>query len=100
LAEQSPTLRPVLISRGRANGVSDVTASYGLEMLIDENNDLRHMYDVRGTPAAVLIDHQGRIAAPTALGPKAIRELIGNLPFLSSPALGREANGELTAARM
>ena len=46
------------------------------EILVQHGAEVADGYLVRGTPAAVLVDAQGRIAAPLAVGTYAIRELL------------------------
>jgi hypothetical protein len=47
-----------------------------LPILVQQGNEAALRYRVRGTPSAVLVDSDGRIAAPVGRGPMAIRELI------------------------
>ncbi|MQY30856.1 MauE/DoxX family redox-associated membrane protein [Nocardia aurantia] len=65
------------------NGDVERYAEWGRELelgdttiLVQQGNEAALRYRVRGTPSAVLIDPDGRIAAPVARGPMAIRELI------------------------
>lgn len=50
------------------------------EILIQETSEVAGRYRVRGTPSAVLVDTDGRIATPMARGPIAIRELLASAP--------------------
>ncbi|HET9257870.1 MAG TPA: MauE/DoxX family redox-associated membrane protein [Pseudonocardiaceae bacterium] len=54
---------------GRERGLGEIP------MLVQQGNEAALRYRVRGTPSAVLVDADGRIAAPVARGPIAIREL-------------------------
>lgn len=54
---------------GRERGLGEIP------MLVQQGNEAALRYRVRGTPSAVLVDAGGRIAAPVARGPIAIREL-------------------------
>jgi uncharacterized membrane protein YphA (DoxX/SURF4 family)/peroxiredoxin len=54
---------------GRERGLGEIP------MLVHQGNEVALRYRVRGTPSAVLVDADGRIAAPVARGPIAIREL-------------------------
>lgn len=54
---------------GRERGLGDIP------MLVQQGNEVALRYRVRGTPSAVLVDADGRIAASVARGPIAIREL-------------------------
>ncbi|MFE7744081.1 TlpA family protein disulfide reductase [Nocardia sp. NPDC057455] len=55
---------------GFEHGLGDIPA------LVQQGNEAALRYRVRGTPSAVLIDSEGRVAAPVARGGIAIRELI------------------------
>ncbi len=55
---------------GRERGLGDVP------LLVQSGNEAALRYRVRGTPSAVLVAADGRIAAPVARGPIAIRELL------------------------
>ncbi|MEV6274683.1 MauE/DoxX family redox-associated membrane protein [Nocardia sp. NPDC051832] len=55
---------------GRAQGLGEIP------VLVQQGNEAALRYRVRGTPSAVLIDAQGRVAAPVARGAMAARELI------------------------
>ncbi len=57
------------VAWGRARGLGEVV------LLVQQGNEASLRYRVRGTPSAVLIGADGRIAAPLARGPMAIREL-------------------------
>lgn len=48
----------------------------GVPLLVQSGNEVALRYRVRGTPSAVLVAADGRIAAPVARGPIAIRELL------------------------
>ncbi|MEU2036853.1 peroxiredoxin family protein [Nocardia amamiensis] len=68
------------------NGDAAEQAAWGLEnglgeipSLVQQGNEAALRYRVRGTPSAVLIDPDGRVAAPVARGAIAIRELISNV---------------------
>jgi uncharacterized membrane protein YphA (DoxX/SURF4 family) len=55
---------------GHERGLGD------MPLLIQQGNEAALRYRVRGTPSAVLVTADGRIAAPVARGPIAIRELL------------------------
>ncbi|MFI7003999.1 MauE/DoxX family redox-associated membrane protein [Nocardia sp. NPDC050175] len=55
---------------GRDQGLADIP------VLVQQGNEAALRYRVRGTPSAVLIDAEGRVAAPVARGAIAARELI------------------------
>ncbi|MBF6220911.1 redoxin domain-containing protein [Nocardia abscessus] len=58
---------------GVENGLGDIPS------LVQQGNEAALRYRVRGTPSAVLIDPDGRVAAPVARGGIAIRELISTV---------------------
>ncbi|GAB2525280.1 MauE/DoxX family redox-associated membrane protein [Nocardia heshunensis] len=65
------------------NGDVDEHAAWGREqglgeipMLVQQGNEAALRYRVRGTPSGVLINEQGRVAAPVARGAMAVRDLI------------------------
>jgi peroxiredoxin/uncharacterized membrane protein YphA (DoxX/SURF4 family) len=58
---------------GIENGLGDIPS------LVQQGNEAALRYRVRGTPSAVLIDAEGRVAAPVARGGIAIRELINTV---------------------
>ncbi len=55
---------------GREQGLAEIP------VLVQQGNEAALRYRVRGTPSAVLIDAEGRVAAPVARGAIAARELI------------------------
>ena len=66
-----------------ANGDIEENLAWGRErglgavpLLVQSGNEAALRYRVRGTPSAVLVASDGRIAAPVARGPIAIRELL------------------------
>ncbi|BDT93212.1 MULTISPECIES: MauE/DoxX family redox-associated membrane protein [Nocardia] len=79
------------------NGDAAEQAAWGIEhglgdipSLVQQGNEAALRYRVRGTPSAVLIDPDGRVAAPVARGGIAIRELIGTVrPASREPARDR-----------
>ncbi|MEU6558726.1 MauE/DoxX family redox-associated membrane protein [Nocardia nova] len=69
------------------HGVANISS------LVQQGNEVALRYRVRGTPSAVLVDHEGRIAAPVARGAIAIRELIVRARAADTPTTaGRQAN--------
>ncbi|MFC8047697.1 MauE/DoxX family redox-associated membrane protein [Nocardia sp. NPDC057353] len=73
------------------NGDPAEHAAWGAEqqlgeipVLVQQGNEAALRYRVRGTPSAVLIDREGRIAAPVGRGAMAVRELIRH-PKLAAP---------------
>ena len=47
-----------------------------ITLMVQESNEASLRYRIRGTPSAVLVDADGRIAAAVARGAIAIRELL------------------------
>jgi thiol-disulfide isomerase/thioredoxin/uncharacterized membrane protein YphA (DoxX/SURF4 family) len=94
----------VLISRTGAAADFEGAAALGAErVLIQGENEVAEVYDVHGTPAAVAIAPDGRIASFVAQGGDAIRGLVSamranNLPLAASPHLSAvgEAAPDLT----
>jgi hypothetical protein len=75
--EHARTLRVVVLSRPNGDASLEPFEQSGLlEVLADTEGAVRDRYDVHGAPAAVLVDRNGRIAAPAALGDEAIRSLV------------------------
>ncbi|WP_454194479.1 TlpA family protein disulfide reductase [Nocardia sp. Marseille-Q1738] len=90
LAEELPRwharTRDVLAIVAVGNGDAAEQAAWGMEhglgeipSLVQQSNEAALRYRVRGTPSAVLIDPDGRVAAPVARGGIAIRELISTV---------------------
>jgi hypothetical protein len=75
--EHARALRLVVLSRLDGDASLDPFEQSGLlEVLEDTEWAVRDRYGVHGVPAAVLVDRNGRIAAPAALGHEAIRSLV------------------------
>lgn len=55
---------------GREQGLGEIP------VLVQQGNEAALRYRVRGTPSGVLINQQGRVAAPVARGAMAVRDLI------------------------
>lgn len=68
-AEHSGSLRLAMISR-------ETDAQSPRDALLDHERVVARAYAVTGTPAAVLVDADGRIASRPAIGPKAIASLV------------------------
>lgn len=67
-------VRLVLISTGTVEANRD----QGLQtpILLDEGFQIGHAFGARGTPSAVLIDAEGRVATPVVVGASAILEML------------------------
>ncbi|MEC3957955.1 MauE/DoxX family redox-associated membrane protein [Nocardia sp. CDC153] len=57
-----------------------------IPVLVQQGNEAALRYRVRGTPSGVLINEQGRVAAPVARGAMAVRDLIVQARRVSKPA--------------
>jgi thiol-disulfide isomerase/thioredoxin/uncharacterized membrane protein YphA (DoxX/SURF4 family) len=78
--EHAGRLGMAVISHGSADQAESIAAEYELSgMLADPSGATARAYRVHGTPTAVLIDAQGRIASPLTEGPDAIRRLITDI---------------------
>jgi uncharacterized membrane protein YphA (DoxX/SURF4 family) len=82
--ELGGALEPVLLVNGHGPHVA-ATAERGLSVLVQEDREAIFAFAVGAVPAAVVVDGEGRIASPTAMGPDAVEELL----------LGRKAVPEL-----
>ncbi|HZD13971.1 MAG TPA: redoxin domain-containing protein, partial [Pseudonocardiaceae bacterium] len=71
----------VVISGGGIEANTAWAAAHHVgEILIQDNTEIASRYRVRGTPSAVLVDTDTKIATPIARGPIAIRELLATGP--------------------
>lgn len=69
----------VLISRGSADQNLTKLAQPLRTVLLQRDREVATAYHAYGTPSAVLVDAEGRIASPVAAGAEAIRELVDTL---------------------
>jgi peroxiredoxin/uncharacterized membrane protein YphA (DoxX/SURF4 family) len=75
--ERVSELTIVLVSRGDATQNQAKAAAFGLSnVLLQEAREIAELYQAHGTPSAVLVDGNGRIASPLAGGADAIRGLL------------------------
>src|SRR5215212_9097292 len=75
--EHAQKLTLSLISRGEAEENKTKASEHGLtNVLLQEDWEVYASYEVRGTPSAVLIDTDGKIASPVARGAEGIRGLL------------------------
>jgi peroxiredoxin/uncharacterized membrane protein YphA (DoxX/SURF4 family) len=74
----------IVISRGTA----EVNAATELDLPIVLDNDFAagSVFGVRGTPSAVALDPQGRVASLAAVGGQAVMELLDSQPVSGVPA--------------
>jgi uncharacterized membrane protein YphA (DoxX/SURF4 family) len=83
--ELDGALEPVLLINGHGPHVA-ATAARGLSVLVQEDREAIFAFSVGAIPAAVIVDREGRIASPTAMGPDAVEELLlgqGTIPELN-----------------
>jgi peroxiredoxin len=88
---------PVIVSTGDEETNRRVLASKGVEcpILLQETWELAAQFLVRVTPLAYLLDEEGRIASPPAIGPAAILALgVGGTATAAAPG---PQSGPLTA---
>ena len=65
----------VVVSSG---SVEDVRAEgFGSQVVVDPDWTLSSRLGADGTPMAMLVDHEGRVASPLVTGGPAILELLG-----------------------
>jgi uncharacterized membrane protein YphA (DoxX/SURF4 family) len=69
------TLEPVLVTREAGPHV-EAAAAQGVTVLVQEDREALFAFAVGAVPAAVVVDAEGRISGPTAIGPAAIEELL------------------------
>ncbi len=84
--EYSDKLTIALVSKGEMDETRSRAAEYGVKhLLLQGTSRVLPAYGAQWTPAAVLVNGEGRIASKVAYGDEAIRELV-----TSSVATGRE----------
>jgi peroxiredoxin len=75
--EHAQKLILALLSRGEVEENKTKAQEHGLSnVLLQEDWEVSESYEVRGTPSAVLIDTDGKIATPVAGGAEGIRGLL------------------------
>jgi thiol-disulfide isomerase/thioredoxin len=86
------TLTVAIVSEGSASANRAKISVHGVErLLLQTGREVAERYEAYGTPAAVFVSADGRIAAPLAQGAQEIRELVdavraGRLPALPTLA--------------
>jgi thiol-disulfide isomerase/thioredoxin len=65
-----------------SSGTVEANRAQGLRspVLLDPNFAVGPLFGVNGTPSAVLLDADGRIAAPVGIGAAGVWDLVGGLP--------------------
>ncbi|MEV0296622.1 MauE/DoxX family redox-associated membrane protein [Nocardia sp. NPDC050710] len=88
------------------NGDAAEQAAWGDEQglgeipsLVQRGNETALRYRVRGTPSGVLIDADGRVAAPVARGAIAVRELITSVKAVRRPQSAERNGGRVGIRR-
>jgi peroxiredoxin len=75
--EHTQKLTLALICRGEVEESKTKAQEHGLSnMLLQKDWEVSEAYEVRGTPSAVLIDTDGKVASPVAGGAEGIRGLL------------------------
>src|SRR5919206_34249 len=70
-------VRPAAISRGAPEANRAKSAEHGLaNVLLQQDNEVAEAYQVAGTPGAVIVNPNGTVGSPLALGADAIRALV------------------------
>jgi thiol-disulfide isomerase/thioredoxin len=97
--EHKDKLTIAVVTRGSIDDVRAKVGQSGLtRVVIEEDRAISKLYDASGTPSAILIDRQGRIASKVAPGVPAIRELLATAlkpaPTNGHPAASRPRVGE------
>lgn len=103
--EHADKLSIALISRGKPDANRSKAAEHGLShVLLQENREVASVYQAAGTPSAVLVSQDGKIASPVSAGSEAIRQLVarttGSQPARAAAPAARpsQANGSPSAA--
>lgn len=69
--------RLLVVSRGPAE--MNKQLGFRSPIVSDDDREIARMFDVKGTPSAVLIDQSGNVATPVARGETGVRELLSLL---------------------
>ncbi len=78
-------LNIAVVSGGSAEENRAKAAEHGISnVLLQENRAVSSQYKAHGTPSAVLIDRNGRIASPVSGGGESIRQLLGSTAGLAA----------------
>jgi peroxiredoxin/uncharacterized membrane protein YphA (DoxX/SURF4 family) len=86
-------LSMTVINHGSTDQAKAIATEHDLSgVLADPNGSIAQAYRAQGTPSAVFIDHDGRIASPLAGGVPAIRRLIFNVLHPSLPVVPRRGS--------
>jgi thiol-disulfide isomerase/thioredoxin/uncharacterized membrane protein YphA (DoxX/SURF4 family) len=85
----------VLISRGSAEQNLKKLVQPLSTVLLQRDREVATAYHAHGTPSAVLVDAQGRIASPVAAGAEAIRQLADTLRGPAPPPSAERRTSQL-----
>jgi hypothetical protein len=78
----------VLLSKGAEKDVRGKLVQYEVQhVLLQGASSIAEEYQAKWTPAAVLIDRNGKIASPVTFGEAAIRALLTRAVATAEPAL-------------
>jgi peroxiredoxin len=99
--EHAAALTVAIVSRGASEANRAKSTEHGItSILLQQDREVAQEYQTNGTPSAVLVQPNGTIGSPLALGPDAIRALVARtvrqpipLPIASAPAGGGSQNG-------
>lgn len=84
--QHAPRLTIALVSRGSLDANRAKADAYGLKnVLLQQDREVMDKYQVRGTPSGILIQADGSIGTPTAVGPQAIMELVARVTGTGIP---------------
>jgi thiol-disulfide isomerase/thioredoxin/uncharacterized membrane protein YphA (DoxX/SURF4 family) len=78
-------LTVAVVTRGSMDDAKAKAAQHGLaRVAVEHNKAVSKLFNVTGTPAAILIDQNGAIASDVAAGAEAIRALVSNAAAVPS----------------
>jgi peroxiredoxin len=85
----------IAVSRGGVAANRKKIAGHGLTtVLLQKDREVSKLYEVQGTPSAVLVGRDGRIASTVAGGAESIRALAARAPVIVERAVAASAAGE------
>jgi peroxiredoxin len=92
--EYAATLTIALISRGSKEAHQATIGGNGLKyILLQKNREVAQAYRVNGTPGAVIIGRDGKIASFLAMGSQGIADLVAKGAGIQLPAASPSTNG-------
>lgn len=94
-------LQVVVVSRGTVEANRSKAAAHGLDkILLQENYEVAAAFGVNATPAMVLVTANGKIGAPTAIGPDDVSGLMKYVAAHPPPSEPSESSGHSRASRV